>query len=71
MTVSAAKWAAVFADLLPFIRSPDGPRARGDASDYDIPGLYQWDALGLITLLPLLKAGVAAGIKPKRAAKTK
>jgi hypothetical protein len=56
---SAATWAASFADLLASIRSPDGPRARDDARGYGMLGLYQWDALGLITMLPLVKAGVA------------
>ncbi len=56
---SAAAWAASFADVLVSIRSPDGPRARDGAYGYEMLGLYEWDTLGLITLLPLVKAGVA------------
>ncbi len=56
---SAAQWAVSFADLLASIRSPDGPRARDDAHGYGMLGLYHWDCLALITMLPLVRAGVA------------
>ena len=55
----AAGWAAGFADVLAPIRSPDRPHAREDAVGYDRVGLYHWDTLAVLTLLPLVRAGVA------------
>lgn len=55
---SAAPWAAGFADLLVTLRDPGAPRARLDAVGYGMLGIYDWDTLGLIALVPLVRAGV-------------
>jgi len=53
----AAGWAEGFADLAVSLRSPDGPHARPEAYGYDMLGLYDWDTLGVLILLPLVRAG--------------
>lgn len=58
----AAGWARGFAETLASLRNPDAPRARED-SDYLRLGIYQWDALGVLALVPLARAGVE--IDPK------
>ena len=55
---SAAPWAAGFADLLIGLRDPVAPRARLDAIGYGMLGIYDWDTLGMIALVPLVRAGV-------------
>lgn len=55
----AADWAEGFADLLVTLRSPDSPRSRDDAVGYGMLGIYDWDALGQLVLVPLVKAGRA------------
>jgi hypothetical protein len=55
---SAAPWAAGFADLLTGLRDPVAPRARLDAVGYGMLGIYDWDTLGMIALVPLVRAGV-------------
>jgi hypothetical protein len=52
----AAPWARGFADRLSQIRSDDGPRARGDAPSFQHLGIYDWDVLGIVALLPLVRA---------------
>lgn len=54
----AAGWARGFAEVLASLRSPDGPRAR-EGVGYDSLGIYEWDALGVLALVPLARAGVA------------
>ncbi len=55
---SAAGWAAVFADVLASLRKPDAPYMRDDAFGYGMLGLYELDTLGVLALLPLVRAGV-------------
>lgn len=55
----AADWAEGFADLLVTLRSPDSPRSRDDARGYGMLGIYDWDTLGQLVLVPIVKAGRA------------
>lgn len=54
----AAAWARGFVEVLVSLRSPDGPRSH-EGSGYESLGLYEWDALGVLALVPLVRAGVA------------
>ncbi len=53
----AAGWARGFAETLASLRSPDSPHAR-EGTGYLRLGIYQWDALGVLALVPLVRAGI-------------
>lgn len=53
----AAGWARGFAETLASLRSPDSPHAR-EGVGYHSLGIYQWDALGVLALVPLVRAGI-------------
>ncbi|MEZ4407890.1 MAG: hypothetical protein R3A52_15660 [Polyangiales bacterium] len=52
----AIAWAEPFADLLVTIRSPDAPVSRPGAEGYEGLGIYDWDTLGVLALLPIVRA---------------